>query len=317
MGGKNSVKKTNKVQSVIDVMQEITNETVMKVCQESDITSVLTQSIVIKGTCDESKLESKVKSCYDAQAKLPNRDLKCADVAYCTVISDSDLKNDGTVIAVNTSKLDSSIISKLKSEMETKTEQKFSNVKDSVGAALESGVKMVGDVLTAALQPFGKKNEESTTEMDQRQSIKSVMKNSMTAEFVNTVKTLLELHQSIDISGAGGVKIERSRLTNEGLVKAINDAFLTTAVGQDLSATMKTAAEMDNKSQSKGLTDIVDTVGGVINNTVSTVGGVMKSGLMAWVIIIVVFLLVVLGMWYILGNSEGLQDLASKGINKA
>lgn len=314
--GKTETSKKFAIKNLLDVCNEIINETVINVSQTNNMITNVSSDLTFKVKC---KNEAKYANCLKA-ATLNGESVKnCENVAFCNIMKNVTIVNSSDAKVINSLEIDSTLVTKLQAEVQNQADQKLKKVQDAVGEALNTGVKAIGESVNALISGVTGANssDKSEVENENNTKIRTVFKDTMTANFTQSLMTNLSAQADLEIEVEEGNMMTDVYISNSAFGEAVSQAFLKTALGKDIVLTMKNDANQSNEFKSRGLTDIVDTVGDVINNTVNTIGGVFSSGIMGWVIIIVVFLLVILGMWYILGSSKGLQDLASKGINKA
>jgi hypothetical protein len=278
--GQNNSSETTKAVEQINTM---VNDSVLEVSQKS-ATSLNAQNLVdlscTSTPAENIALTQALSTCTDSALKY-NKDpsVLCPPENYkACVFSDIDQSQIITLSA--TAQMDNDTFNKFQTALDAKMEEASKKTSDSFGNALE---KVAG----AAGSDSSKNSAKST--------LKNEIKNSMSLKVAQDVQNNFKATNAVTGSGAS-FSIKRVKQAQN--LKIVADAMLANKSLSDAGAVLDASTKKTEEETKKGLTDIVDSI-----------GGVFKSLGMSWILVIgAVILAIIIGVVIMFMSPAGQQS---------
>lgn len=282
MGNAQSVSKVEMLNSVIS---ESLTKSVMNVSNSKQVKLDQNQVIDIECTPSDAVIMAHMRA-YE----------KCLENAW-------NMKNcDGIQVACKIEKIKQSSTMDYRG-MSTIDQDTVAKVQSQMTADLSNKVQEKTDDFGAALKQLLSTGSESDSSKNISNNIKSRVEQIATANLINSVNTAFSGNQTVRVRSAGSTSI--SQLSQESAVRLVEDILSKNTSVQDI--VNQVAAKVENKTdvESKGLTNIVDSIASVI-----------KSNFMIFIIGLVICVVVGGLVMFGLGTDETFNQTARQGIRK-
>lgn len=152
-------------------------------------------------------------------------------------------------------------------------------LQSSVAAALQSKMSdtsdAVGQALTNITQAIGGKNN---TNVDLKQTMSTTVSSSMSSSTINEMISAYTTAQNANIT-VNTAEASIASISQFTQLKAVSDMLSKNTVLSAAVSTVDASLVASEAKQSKGLTDVVDSAAGVVNNAVDKGTGVVTSAI--------------------------------------
>jgi hypothetical protein len=253
-------------------------------------------NVTAQGTADNAKA---VLDCMAVAGKFGFDPSKCSSFVATNKIG--SIKQSIKVNLTSDCKLDSTDVKNLQANMENALTQKNDQVNDGVATALNDLVNVLGG---------------SDSSKTYSQSVHDMVQRSFTTDVVNETITNLTGSNILSIAAIGLAYQEVGGVEMSIESTAMVSAMTKNKTIADTLDTFKQKVDQDNNEQTKGLTDIIDSVG-------ATVGGIFKTMSWVWIAVVCVGGVIVLwGLWVGLrfllspAGQDGAREIAKAGADK-
>lgn len=251
MGAKNSTT----MKSTLQFVSNTTFSSIVSVQSKCKTTSNSTQNLSLDVKTDPSVL----KTCLQYAAPIGYDCSKLMANATINGVSQAaDLQ-----ITANCS-FDDSSAAQLQASVSAALQSKMSDTSDAVGAALQNITQAIG----------GKNN----TNVDLKQTLSNTVTSSMSSSTVNEMISAYTTAQNANIT-VDTAEASIASISQFTQLKAVSDMLAKNAVVVAAASTVDAQLAAQESKQSKGLTDIVDSAAGVVNNAVDKGTGVANNAI--------------------------------------
>jgi len=189
----------------------------------------------------------------------------------------SDMKQEAEMSIKSTCTFNNAQVIEIQDSISTDLERIVDNKEDGLGNAIEA----VAGAAAGLLNPIGAMGQlgADTSETQSTSSnIRNMVNKEINNEFLTKVSTSMSAIQNMTNEYYGGaMNVNISKMHQKAKVEAVTTAFV------DNSVITKAVTEVDNKEKesikngTKGLTDMIETVGDTVDNAVDTTGDTIEN----------------------------------------
>lgn len=246
---------STKMQSTLQFVTSTTFSSIVSVQSSCKTTSNSTQNTTINVSSDTGVLNH----CLDT-AGLIGYD--CSKLMASAKISGVNQSADLQI--TSNCKFDDSTAAQLQSSVAAQLQSKMADQTDAVGQALMN-----------VTQAIGGKNQSDT---QLKQTITNTVNESFSSSTVNSMLSAYSTSQNAAIN-VNTASADIANITQFTQLKAVSDMLAQNKTLQTAASSVDAQMASDESSKTKGLTDVVDSAAGVVNNAVDKGTGVVNNAI--------------------------------------